>query len=95
MVILIIYFLACAWGIITQNALAWQSEAIAPLAALYVLLRTSPSIYLVTYKVEPTTGSEDLYHQRNDVQVTEEEIKAIISEGTEQGAIDEARTGDH
>ena len=26
----------------------------------------------------------------NDNQVTEEEIKAIISEGTEQGAIDEA-----
>ena len=66
-------------------------EKIAKLVAgpMKILSRiTHPFIWLLSKSTHVL--SKLLNVQRNDTQVTEEEIKAIISEGTEQGTIDEA-----
>ena len=54
----------------------------------YISMFAYPFIWLLTKSSYFITRLFNL--QANDTQVTEEEIKAIISEGTEQGTIDEA-----
>ncbi len=53
-----------------------------------IITITYPFVKLLTLSTNLITGIFRI--RRNDNQVTEEEIKAIISEGTEQGTIEEA-----
>ncbi|ULQ53656.1 hemolysin family protein [Flavihumibacter fluvii] len=90
-VIIITYFSLVLGELLPKRIGLSNPEKIAKLVAgpMKILSRiTHPFIWLLSKSTHVL--SKLLNVQRNDTQVTEEEIKAIISEGTEQGTIDEA-----
>lgn len=91
-VIIITYFSMVLGELVPKRLGLARPEAIAKFMArpMYVLSRiTHPFIWLLS---KSTFVIVKLFNikKSSDNQVTEEEIKAIISEGTEQGAIEEA-----
>ena len=90
-VIIITYFSLVFGELVPKRLGLSRPEAIAKLLAgpmRFVSLITHPFIWLLT---KSTNIIVKLFNiQAKDTQVTEEEIKAIISEGTEQGTIEEA-----
>jgi len=90
-VIAITYFSLVLGELVPKRIGLSNPEKIAKLAARpmrYISMFAYPFIWLLTKSSYFITRLFNL--QANDTQVTEEEIKAIISEGTEQGTIDEA-----
>lgn len=69
-----------------SNPESIAKKVILPLTVIITI--TYPFVKLLTLSTNLITGIFRI--RRNDNQVTEEEIKAIISEGTEQGTIEEA-----
>jgi putative hemolysin len=90
-VIIITYFSMVLGELVPKRLGLARPEAIAKFMArpMHILSRiTHPFIWLLS---KSTYVMVRLFNiKKNDNQVTEEEIKAIISEGTEQGAIEEA-----
>jgi len=90
-VIVITYFSMVLGELLPKRIGLSRPEKIAKLLAKpmrWLSLATHPFIWLLS---KSTTGLAKLLGiQSKDNQLTEEEIKAIISEGTEQGTIDEA-----
>lgn len=90
-VIVITYFSMVLGELLPKRIGLSRPEKIAKLLAKPMRLlsvATHPFIWLLS---KSTTGLAKLFGiQSKDNQLTEEEIKAIISEGTEQGTIDEA-----
>jgi putative hemolysin len=90
-VIIITYFSMVLGELVPKRLGLAKPEAIAKFMArpMHILSRiTHPFIWLLS---KSTFVIVRLFNiKKNDNQVTEEEIKAIISEGTEQGAIEEA-----
>jgi putative hemolysin len=90
-VVIITYFSMVFGELVPKRLGLSRPEAIAKLLAgpmRFVSLITHPFIWLLT---KSTNIIVKLFNiQAKDTQVTEEEIKAIISEGTEQGTIEEA-----
>ncbi|WP_072037579.1 hemolysin family protein [Flavihumibacter sp. ZG627] len=90
-VIILTYFSMVLGELLPKRIGLSNPEKIAKLVArpMHIISRiTHPFIWLLS---KSTHLLSKLFNvQRNDTQVTEEEIKAIISEGTEQGTIDEA-----
>lgn len=90
-VIVITYFSMVLGELLPKRIGLSRPEKIAKLMAKPMRLlsvATHPFIWLLS---KSTTGLAKLFGiQSKDNQLTEEEIKAIISEGTEQGTIDEA-----
>src|SRR6476620_248770 len=90
-VIIITYFSMVLGELVPKRLGLARPEAIAKFMArpMHILGRiTHPFIWLLS---KSTFVIVRLFNiKKNDNQVTEEEIKAIISEGTEQGAIEEA-----
>jgi magnesium and cobalt exporter, CNNM family len=91
-IVVTITFFSLVLGELVPKRLGLSSpETIAKLLAApmrFVSLITHPFIWLLT---KSTNLIVKLFNiQAKDTQVTEEEIKAIISEGTEQGTIEEA-----
>lgn len=90
-VIILTYFSLVLGELLPKRIGLSNPEKIAKMVAgpMRILSRvTHPFIWLLSKST--MVLSKLLNVQRNDTQVTEEEIKAIISEGTEQGTIDEA-----
>lgn len=90
-VIVITYFSLILGELLPKRIGLSRPEAIAKLVAgpMKLISRiTHPFIWLMSKSTHVL--SKLLNVQQNDTQVTEEEIKAIISEGTEQGTIEEA-----
>lgn len=90
-VIVITYFSMVLGELLPKRIGLSRPEKIAKLMAKPMRLlsvATHPFIWLLS---KSTTGLAKIFGiQSKDNQLTEEEIKAIISEGTEQGTIDEA-----
>jgi putative hemolysin len=90
-VVIITYFSLVFGELVPKRLGLSRPETIAKLLAgpmRFVSLITHPFIWLLT---KSTNIIVKLFNiQAKDTQVTEEEIKAIISEGTEQGTIEEA-----
>lgn len=90
-VIIITYFSLVLGELVPKRIGLSRPETIAKLMAgpmRIVSIITYPFIWLLT---KSTHVIVDIFNiKAKDTQVTEEEIKAIISEGTEQGTIDEA-----
>lgn len=90
-VVLITYFSLVLGELLPKRIGLSSPERIAKLAAgpMGIISKvTYPFIWLLS---SSTTLLSKLFNiRKNDSQVTEEEIKAIISEGTEQGTIEEA-----
>jgi putative hemolysin len=90
-VIIITYFSMVLGELLPKRIGLSRPEKIAKLLAKpmrWLSVATHPFIWLLS---KSTTGLAKLLGiQSKDNQLTEEEIKAIISEGTEQGTIDEA-----
>jgi putative hemolysin len=90
-VIIITYFSMVLGELVPKRLGLAKPEAIAKFMArpMHILSRiTHPFIWLLS---KSTFVIVRLFNiKKNDNQVTEEEIKAIISEGTEQGTIEEA-----
>jgi putative hemolysin len=90
-VIIITYFSMVLGELVPKRLGLAKPEAIAKFMArpMHILSRiTHPFIWLLS---KSTFVIVRLFNiKKNENQVTEEEIKAIISEGTEQGAIEEA-----
>lgn len=90
-VIVITYFSLVLGELLPKRIGLSKPERIAKLVAgpMKLISRvTHPFIWLLSKSTHVL--SKLLNVQQNDTQVTEEEIKAIISEGTEQGTIEEA-----
>jgi putative hemolysin len=91
-VVIIITFFSLVLGELVPKRIGLSNpEKIAKMVAApmtLVIKVTYPFIWLLSKSTHLITKLFNL--QANDNQVTEEEIKAIISEGTEQGTIDEA-----
>ncbi|WP_315821928.1 hemolysin family protein [Paraflavitalea speifideaquila] len=91
LVILITYFSLVLGELVPKRIGLSRPESIAKLVAgpmRIVSLITYPFIWLLTKSTQVIVSL--LRIKAKDTQVTEEEIKAIISEGTEQGTIEEA-----
>lgn len=89
--IILTYFSLVLGELVPKRIGMANPERIAKLVARpmkVVSVITHPFIWLLAKSTNFITKIFNL--QSNDSQVTEEEIKAIISEGTEQGTIDEA-----
>jgi putative hemolysin len=89
-VVILTYFSLVLGELVPKRVGLSSPEKIAKLVAApmrIVTLATYPFIWLLSKSTHFITKLFNL--QANDTQVTEEEIKAIISEGTEQGTIDE------
>lgn len=90
-VIILTYFSMVLGELLPKRIGLSNPERIAKLVAgpmRIISLATHPFIWLLSKSTHLLTGL--LGVKPNDSQVTEEEIKAIISEGTEQGTIEEA-----
>ena len=91
-VVIIITYFSLVFGELVPKRLGLaRPEAISKILAapMRLLSRiTHPFVWLLTHSGNLIVRLLGI--RRNDNQVTEEEIKAIISEGTEHGAIDEA-----
>lgn len=91
-VVIIITFFSLVLGELVPKRIGLSNpERIAKLVAApmgLIIKITYPFIWLLSKSTHLITKLFNL--QASDTQVTEEEIKAIISEGTEQGTIDEA-----
>jgi putative hemolysin len=90
-VIIITYFSMVLGELVPKRLGLAKPEAIAKFMArpMHVLSRiTHPFIWLLSKSTYLIVRLFNI--KKNDSQVTEEEIKAIISEGTEQGTIEEA-----
>ena len=90
-VVIITYFTLIFGELVPKRLGLSRPEAIAKLLAApmrFVSLITHPFIWLLTSSTNVIVKLFNI--QAKDNQVTEEEIKAIISEGTEQGTIEEA-----
>jgi putative hemolysin len=90
-VIIITYFSMVLGELVPKRLGLARPEAIAKFMArpMHILSRiTHPFIWLLSKSTYVIVRLFNI--KKNDNQVTEEEIKAIISEGTEQGAIEEA-----
>lgn len=90
-VIIITYFSMVLGELVPKRLGLARPEAIAKFMArpMHILSRiTHPFIWLLSKSTYLIVRLFNI--KKNDNQVTEEEIKAIISEGTEQGAIEEA-----
>ena len=90
-VIIITYFSMVLGELVPKRLGLAKPEAIAKFMArpMHILSRiTHPFIWLLSKSTYVIVRLFNI--KKNDNQVTEEEIKAIISEGTEQGAIEEA-----
>jgi magnesium and cobalt exporter, CNNM family len=90
-VIIITYFSMVLGELVPKRLGLARPEAIAKFMArpMHVLSRiTHPFIWLLSKSTYLIVRLFNI--KKNDSQVTEEEIKAIISEGTEQGTIEEA-----
>lgn len=92
LVVILITYLSLVLGELLPKRIGLSNpEAIAKMVAgpMKMLSRVAfPFIWLLSISTNLLTRLMGL--KTNDSQVTEEEIKAIISEGTEQGTIDEA-----
>lgn len=89
--IILTYFSLVLGELVPKRIGMANPERIAKLVARpmrFVSIITHPFIWLLSKSTNFITKIFNL--QSSDSQVTEEEIKAIISEGTEQGTIDEA-----
>jgi putative hemolysin len=90
-VVIITYFSMVLGELLPKRIGLSNPEKIAKLVAgpMHILSRiTHPFIWLLSKSTHVL--AKLLNVQKNETQVTEEEIKAIISEGTEQGTIEEA-----
>ena len=90
-VIIITYFSMVLGELVPKRLGLAKPEAIAKFMArpMHILSRiTHPFIWLLSKSTYVIVRLFNI--KKNDNQVTEEEIKAIISEGTEQGTIEEA-----
>ncbi len=90
-VIIVTYFSLVLGELVPKRLGLSRPEAIAKLVAApmkWVSIVTHPFIWLLTKSTHLIVSIFNI--KAKDNQVTEEEIKAIISEGTEQGAIEEA-----
>lgn len=91
-VVIVITYFSLVFGELVPKRLGLaRPEAISKILAapMRLLSRiTHPFVWLLTHSGNLIVRVLGI--RRNDNQVTEEEIKAIISEGTEHGAIDEA-----
>jgi putative hemolysin len=89
-VIIVTYFTIIFGELVPKRIGLYRPEAIAKAAARpmrWISTITHPFIWLLSNSSNIIIQLFGL--KKNDTQVTEEEIKAIISEGTEQGAIEE------
>ena len=89
-VIIVTYFTIIFGELVPKRIGLYRPEAIAKAAARpmsWISTVTHPFIWLLSKSSNIIIQLFGL--KKNDNQVTEEEIKAIISEGTEQGAIEE------
>ncbi|HOA37601.1 MAG TPA: hemolysin family protein, partial [Flavihumibacter sp.] len=90
-VILITYFSLVLGELLPKRIGLSSPERIAKLAAAPMGIITKVTYPFIWLLSNSTTLLAKLFNiRKNDSQVTEEEIKAIISEGTEQGTIEEA-----
>ncbi len=90
-VVILTYFSMVLGELLPKRIGLSNPEKIAKLTAgpmRFISLVTHPFIWLLTKSTNVLTKLIGV--KPNDSQVTEEEIKAIISEGTEQGTIEEA-----
>lgn len=92
LIVVVLTYLSLVLGELVPKRIGLSSpESIAKSAAgpmRFVSLIMHPFIWLLSKSANGIISLLNI--QSNDNQVTEEEIKAIISEGTEQGAIEEA-----
>ncbi len=90
-VVIIITYFSLVGELLAKRIGLSKPEAIAKMVAgpmRVVTFITYPFIWLLSRSIKVL--SKIFAIRNNDTQVTEEEIKAIINEGTEHGAIDEA-----